>query len=1261
MANRTAIKMTKSKLILILSVSLFILIGLIFFYSPAKAGTTITVTDSWTWADLETAIEETYKNQTVNFSINRKTPLLAKSQITIPANTNVTLSCVNSAHTMYDTDISRSKEYHGHFFKIMSKASLNVACCLSGGAENTDGLLLYEYNKETKTTTRVTDENDLKEYVTRLGNVNYYYSPVNYQYYGYPLISVKGGTLNVNEDAVLKYNYNPYSETNKNDFNNGIYSYNTREIINKYYETIDDRTFLMAYYNLPCDYDAETNEPTGTGGAAISNDEGIVTVTNAQIYGCSSDDGPAVLSESDDRKSVILNSTRIYKNVARQSGGGIHFVSLVKNPATLHQLIINDCSFFYNRAHTSGGAIITGYGATVNVNRSLIYNNYAGTHGGGLLVNAGPSVDTEQISGGKAILSDVKIYNNKAEGNAGALGASATASTWNHLTLNNCEIYNNRSLGTYTPSEGSGNTGYGGGIYTGVNCTVAILDGTVIRDNISSGGIAKANGEERPSGGRGGGIYISGGNATSVIGDSTIKTNTAFSLTHNDKDYPSAGGGIVVAGKLNIANADINNNAAQNGGGLYAGSSADVTMQGTSRIYENTAITNGGGISSAGKLTVKNGKIHSNTAVNGGGICVAGSSSTLTFTAGEITENTAENGGGIDVNNSGNATVSGGSIYSNTANKGGGVLIQNKSVFSLKTNSIYSNIAQLGSGIMLYNSNCTFNMSEAACVGDTNRDGKADTDDIYLKESSYISVPSDFTSSSTDNVATTSTMAIRAIVVPETTGTGRVIAKYTADINAKGSSALYWNTNTPEMNQQYFCVKDKILRSGDQGASENQDNINANDIFISERYNISFDMNPPALNTESVTHTIADKEYVFDDLKNNKVHTPFHKYWNEKISFKVGKATTSSDEIMEEWNTDINGTGDSIPKNETVTLPAEENKDYILYAQWQVKIEIDYNGNGATKGDNFTDKGVSMTDTTYTLNSGETDDGSPVFERIEKDSETGKDKLFALTGWSFNKTDKVCRFKKSEKITIETLKTNAVIIDGRLNFVTTMYAVWDQYPTIKAVDRWFTLTEAQNGKITLAELLSTARATDGEVGKVTDFYDKDEETNELIITDKEEFTIIDFNEGDFEAFTTSGEATVTYKAVDAYGNEAYKTVTVHIIDDEAQIQDEETHFTRFISPKYYKDINGDFVEPRYGGLKESSQWRTNAEYNALLTSTLSNTKNGITKKWDTVIETWNWSIEEIKLGKSFVASHGLGNTHNPDALTEFYNQFGPNN
>ena len=155
------------------------------------------------------------------------------------------------------------------------------------------------------------------------------------------------------------------------------------------------------------------------------------------------------------------------------------------------------------------------------------------------------------------------------------------------------------------------------------------------------------------------------------------------------------------------------------------------------------------------------------------------------------------------------------------------------------------------------------------------------------------------------------------------------------------------------------------------------------------------------------------------------------------------------------------------------------------------------------------------------------------------------------------------------------------------------------------------------------------------------------------------FELIDFNIDEFKRFTDSGSFTLTYKAVDKAGNEAYKTITVHIVGSESQFGDVVTMFTRFISPKFFTCADGSFVPEQQGGLNAKSRWVTDGEYISTLERALSNKKDEATGKWFFVHETWLWTTENITKAKAFVEENGVGNVENPNALTIFYNTFGP--
>ena len=208
----------------------------------------------------------------------------------------------------------------------------------------------------------------------------------------------------------------------------------------------------------------------------------------------------------------------------------------------------------------------------------------------------------------------------------------------------------------------------------------------------------------------------------------------------------------------------------------------------------------------------------------------------------------------------------------------------------------------------------------------------------------------------------------------------------------------------------------------------------------------------------------------------------------------------------------------------------------------------------------------------------------------------------------------------------------------------TLYAVWDDCPWIQAQDLYYTLEQAQSGFITEEEILSHATATDREDGSPILPGTNPAPSDPEVFTS---FTIPDYQAEEFtnlqHDFATSENLTV----VDHVGNMYVKQIMVHVTDTTPKklTQMDLTGVTRFINSKYY---NKSFEE---GGLEDNSIWKVDPEYKAALESALNNMDH------DTPVETYVFSKETIKQMKQYVETHGIGNSKEPDALNNFYNQF----
>lgn len=216
----------------------------------------------------------------------------------------------------------------------------------------------------------------------------------------------------------------------------------------------------------------------------------------------------------------------------------------------------------------------------------------------------------------------------------------------------------------------------------------------------------------------------------------------------------------------------------------------------------------------------------------------------------------------------------------------------------------------------------------------------------------------------------------------------------------------------------------------------------------------------------------------------------------------------------------------------------------------------------------------------------------------------------------------------------------------------TLTAVWDDTPVITAQDRYFTVDDSQSGKITLEELLSTA--------KVVDDLDAD-------ITDK--LIVKNYHPDNYNQFKSDGSVKIVYTVTDNSGNKAEVSVMAYIVDTTA-VEEEKNTYVRFIGPDYYKESYEN------GGLEENSIWRNDPEYAATLERAMQNrlsmtygyneatffnipikAKKAASESRDHLVEQWVFTKQDIKAVKEYVNEHGIGNMKEPDALAKFRIQF----
>ena len=310
------------------------------------------------------------------------------------------------------------------------------------------------------------------------------------------------------------------------------------------------------------------------------------------------------------------------------------------------------------------------------------------------------------------------------------------------------------------------------------------------------------------------------------------------------------------------------------------------------------------------------------------------------------------------------------------------------------------------------------------------------------------------------------------------------------------------------------------------------------------------------------------------------------------------------------------------------------------YEEEEEETEIEDTENAGNDADIVeTDTPDDMDETEATETEEDSDDANDAeLDEIEEDkkAEAPKKKVYAsvFMGWALEdgKDTFIPKWKAGDIV------QNLVAEDGG---EITLYAVWDDCPWIQAQDLYYTLEQAQSGFITEEEILSHATATDREDGSPILPGTNPAPSDPEVFTS---FTIPDYQAGEFtnlqHDFATSENLTV----VDHTGNTYVKQIMVYVVDTTPVVEKPEGK-TRFISEKYFQ------LDHEHGGLEKNSIWMTNPEYHAALQKAFDNLKN------DTPEDEFLIPHETILEMKQYIQDHGIGNSKEPDALTEFYNRF----
>ena len=399
--------------------------------------------------------------------------------------------------------------------------------------------------------------------------------------------------------------------------------------------------------------------------------------------------------------NVEIENCTITGNMAR-FGGGIFCSTSVVNDQPYSKVVITDCKISNNTACASGDQTISAGGGISSCRCDLTLS--------GLTVS-GNKVNESQCDGGgisarggKFYMEDTTVQKNEAADNAGGilLGAviEPTVKESIQYTITGGTVANNESKTS------------GGGIY---------VDNESSQENRHEDNKIIGTTVEKNIAGFGGGIFVGTAAKLMVEGNSLIRNNKSTNK------YLGGGGIYATIADLHLGNASVTNNEAINGGGIFAQSAGDSSVE----------------------LKLSDGaQVEGNRATNGAGIFVwiIGEDATMSAEIGNgasVKNNVAENaGGGIYTDKSTVTVAEGGAVQGNEASMGGGIYMNASSAAVAKGSVLYNNKATYGGDDLFAFGNNTLSLPDAKSMSGDRKltgDGKEITGWYYdgYKENSW--------------------------------------------------------------------------------------------------------------------------------------------------------------------------------------------------------------------------------------------------------------------------------------------------------------------------------------------------------------------------------------------------------------------------------------------------------------------------------------------------------------------------------------------
>ncbi|UCC62760.1 MAG: DUF11 domain-containing protein [Anaerolineae bacterium] len=224
----------------------------------------------------------------------------------------------------------------------------------------------------------------------------------------------------------------------------------------------------------------------------------------------------------------------------------------------------------------------------------------------------------------------------------------------------------------------------------------------------------------------------------------TIEVNAAVTISgltlSSGRVVGDHGGGIYSAGTLTLSNSTVSANSAYLGGGIFNAPGGRLTLNG-STVSGNSAEQGGGIDNDQGVVELTNSVLSGNYATSGGGGMANLGSATLDNST--VSENLADYGGGAY--NSGAMTVFSSTVSSNDASSdGGGISNSNAGVLALTNSAVINNTASRGGGVFngpnstVTLTHTTLSGNSADCGGGIYNEGRMDQFDSTVNNNEIL-------------------------------------------------------------------------------------------------------------------------------------------------------------------------------------------------------------------------------------------------------------------------------------------------------------------------------------------------------------------------------------------------------------------------------------------------------------------------------------------------------------------------------------------